>query len=170
MTFNHRFTIDKKMQTTKTTPAAKPTPLTQSERVIHSGRIALLVAAFGLAFVLGTSGFQTYFSTERRLIAAADEIVTALKAYRDASPGTVKEFPLELANLKHDPRMLADVGYLTDFPVDPIAQKQTWGVVRNKSNQVVGVPSLSNDAPTMFARWFAFKGGEKYSEWKFLAE
>ena len=170
MTFNHRFTIDKKMQTTKTTPAAKPTPLTQSERVIHSGRIALLVAAFGLAFVLGTSGFQTYFSTERRLIAAADEIVTALKAYRDASPGTAKEFPLELANLKHDPRMLADVGYLSDFPIDPIAQTQTWGVVRNKNNQVIGVHSLSNAAPTMFARWFAFRGSEKYSEWKFLAK
>ena len=157
------------MQTTKTTPAAKSTPPRQSERVIHRGWIALLVVALALAFVLATSGFQTYFSTERRLIAAADEIVTALKAYRDASPGTAKEFPLELANLKHDPRMLADVGYLTDFPVDPIAQKQPWSVVRNKNHQVVGVHSLSNDAPTMFARWFAFKGGEKYSEWKFLA-
>ena len=86
------------------------------------------------------------------MIAAADEIVTALKAYRDASPGTAKEFPLELANLKHDPRMLADVGYVTDFPVDPIAQKQTWGVLRNKNNQVIGVHSLSNDAPMLFAR------------------
>ena len=149
---------------------AKATPPTPSERVIHRGWVALFAVALGLACVLGTSGFQTYWNKERRLIAAAEEIVTALKAYRDASPGTAKEFPLELANLKHDPRMLADVGYLTDFPVDPIAQKQTWGVVRNKSNQVIGVHSLSNETPTMFARWFAFKGGEKYSEWKFTAE
>ena len=158
------------MQTTKTTLAAKSTQPTQSERVIHRGWIALLVVALGLAFVLGTSGFQTFSNKERRLIAAADEIVTALKAYRDASPGTAKEFPLELANLKHDPRMLADVGYLTDFPVDPITQKQTWGVVRNKNHQVIGVHSLSNETSTMFARSFAFKGGEKYSEWKFMAE
>ena len=67
------------------------------------------------------------------------------------------------SNLKHDPRMLADVGYLTDFPVDPIAQKQTWSVVRNKNHQVVGVHSLSNEAPTLFAPWFAFRGGAKYS-------
>ena len=138
--------------------------------MIHRGWIALLVVVLGLAIVLGTSGFQTFWNKERRLIAAADEIVTALKAYRDASPGTAKEFPLELANLKHDPRMLADAGYLTDFPVDPIAQKQTWGVVRNKNNQIIGVHSLANDTSTLFARLFAFKSGEKYSDWKFLAE
>ena len=132
--------------------------------------------AFAIALLLGTSGSQTYFSKERRLIAAADEIVTALKAYRDASPGTAKEFPNQLADLMRDPRMLADKGYLLALPVDPITQKQEWGVVRNKNNQVIGVHSLSNDSPTLFAKLFSLRGGEKYSEglalghWKFLAE
>ena len=151
-------------------PTPKTNQLLKSERIIHRGWIALLVAALVIAFLLGTSGFQMYWSKERRLIAAADEIVTALKAYRDASPGTAKEFPLELADLTHDPRMLADKAYLTTLPVDPITQKQEWGVVRNKGNQVIGVHRLSNDSPTLFAKLFSFLGGVKYSDWKFTAE
>jgi hypothetical protein len=154
----------KNMTTSKTNQSLK------SDRVIHRGWIALLVVALGIAFLFGTSGFQTYWSKERRLIVAADEIVTALKAYGDASPGTAKEFPLELADLIHDPRMLADKGYLSTLPVDPIAQKQEWGVVRNQNNQVIGVHSLSNDSPTLFAKLLSLRGGEKYSDWKFLAE
>ena len=44
----------------------------------------------------------------------------------DASRGTAKEFPLELADLKHDPRILAEwlayghKCYLATLPLDPI--------------------------------------------------
>jgi hypothetical protein len=139
-------------------------------RPIKRGSIIALIIVFAIALLLGTIGFQTYWNKERRLIAAADEIVTALKAYRDGSPGTAKEFPAELADLGHDPRMLSDTRYLATLPVDPITQKQEWGVVRNSSNQVIGVHSLSNEAPTLFAKLFSFRGGEKYSDWTFVAE
>ena len=140
------------------------------DRVINRRWIATLVMTLALALMLGTSGFQTYWSKERRLIAATDEIVVALKAYSNASPGTAKEFPLEFTDLMRDPRMLADKSYLRVLPVDPITQQQEWGVVRNKDNRVIGVHGLSNDAPTLFATLFSFRGGEKYSDWKFLAE
>ena len=130
----------------------------------------MLVIVMGLALLLGTSGFQTYWSKERRLIAAADEIVAALNAYSTASPGTARDFPLELADLAHDPRMLAEVSYLSVLPVDPVAQNQEWGVVRNNKNQVIGVHSRSNDAPTLFAKLFSFREGKKYADWKFMAE
>jgi type II secretory pathway pseudopilin PulG len=158
------------MQIAKNSATPKTNQSLKSDRVIHRGWIALLVVALGIAFLLGTAGFQTYWSKERRLIAAGNEIVSALQAYRKASPGTAKEFPLELADLSRDPRMLADKGYLTALPVDPIAQKQEWGVVRNKNNQVIGVHSLSNESPTLLARILSFRGGEKYSEWKFTLE
>ena len=140
------------------------------EPAIHRGWIALLVVAFAIALLIGTSGFQTFWSKERRLNAAGNEIVAALKAYRDASPGTAKEFPLELADLTRDPRMLADKGYLATLPVDPISQKQEWGVLRNKANQIIGVHSLSNNSPTLFATFISLRGGEKYSFWEFFAE
>lgn len=70
----------------------------------------------------------------------------------------------------HDPRMLSDKRYLTTLPVDPMTQKKEWGMVRNKANHVIGVHSLSNEAPTLFAKLFAFRGGDRHSEWKFTAE
>lgn len=158
------------MQAMKPVDTTKSTQTIKSERVVHRRWIAFLIVTIGLAFVLGTSGFQTYFSKERRLIVAGNEIVTALKAYHDASPGTVKEYPLELADLKRDPRMLAEKGYLMTLPVDPVAQKMDWGVVRNKYNQVIGVHSLSNDSPTLIGRLLSLQGAKKYSDCKFIAE
>ena len=158
------------MQATKNRAPPKTNQPMKSERVIHRGRIALIIFALVIAFVLGTSGFQTYWSKARRLISAGSEIVAALLAYRDASPGTAKEFPLELADLKRDSRMLAEKVYLATLPVDPIMQTQEWGAVRNTNNQVIGVHSSSNESPTLFATLFSFHGGEKYSDWKFVAE
>lgn len=140
------------------------------QRVIGKRAIVALAVPLVIAFIVGTSSFQTYFSKERRLIAAGEEIVTGLKAYREASPGTAKEFPLELIDLLHDPRMLSDRKYLTALPVDPVTLKQEWGVIRNKNNQVIGVNSLSNESSTFFAKVFSFRGGVKYSDWKFMAE
>ena len=142
----------------------------EQNRVTNGRWIALLVVAVGIALLLGTTGFQTYWNKERRLISAADEIVAALKGYSNVSPGTAKDFPLELADLRRDPRMLAEVSYLSVLPVDPVAQTQDWGVIRNKNNQVSGVHSLSNESPTLFATFFSLRSGEKYSDWKFLAE
>lgn len=158
------------MQTAKNTVAPKLNQPMKSERVTHRGWIALLIIVLVIAFLLSTSSFQIYWSKERRLISAANEIVTALRAYRDASSGTTKEFPLILADLQHDSRLLADKAYLVTLPVDPIMQTQEWGVVRNKNNQVIGVHSLSNKSPTLFAKVFSFRGGEKYSDWNFTAE
>jgi type II secretory pathway pseudopilin PulG len=153
----------------KTAVPTKANKIVADQRPIQRRSIVWLVAMLGLALLISTSGFQTYWSKERRLIAAADEIVTALRAYRDGSPGTTKDFPLELADLSHDPRMLSDTRYLATLPVDPITQSQKWGVVRNQSNQIIGVHSLSNESPTLFAKLFTFPGGEKYSDWRFLA-
>jgi hypothetical protein len=152
--------------TTPTTSLQRAGP----DQMINRRWVFLLIATLALGFLLGTTGFQTYWSKERRLIAAADEIVTALKAYRDASPGTAKEFPLELADLMRDPRTLADKSYIATLPIDPITQKQEWGVLRNASNQVIGVHSLSTESPTLFARLLSFRGGEAYSDWEFSAE
>ena len=142
----------------------------QSSRLFKPLGVAALVIAFGISFLLGTDGFRTYLSKERRLIEAGDVIAKALRTYRDASPGSAKDFPTELTDLLHDPRMLADKSYLSTLPVDPLTQKQEWAVIRNKINQVVGVHSLSNEAPTIYAKLFSFRGGGKYSDWTFIAE
>ena len=150
--------------TTRSTNSASST------RLVKPLGIAALVIAFAIAFLLGTEDFQTYLSKERRLIEAGEALAKALQIYRDASPGSAKDFPTELSDLLHDPRMLADKGYLNTLPVDPLTKKQEWGVIRNKLNQVVGVRSLSNESPTIYAKILSFRGGAKYSDWKFTAD
>ena len=157
-------------------PPSRSDQTVKSDRVLNPRWIAVLIVALGLAVLLGTEDFQTYLSKERRLIEAGEVLVKALEAYRDASPGTAKDFPTELNDLLHDPRMLADKGYLSTLPVDPLTKNQEWGVIRNKLNQVVGVRSLSNESPTIYAKILSFHGGARYSEglalghWKFMAE
>ena len=142
------------------------------DSLINPRWLALLVAAF----VLGTEKFQTFWSKERGLVAAGEEIVTVLRAYRDASPGTAKTYPIQLSDLYRDPRMLADKGDLLAIPLDPVILKQEWGTIKNKNNEIIGVHSLSSATPTFFSTLFLFRRGAKYSEelalghWKFMAE
>ena len=108
-----------------------PAPSPPANR-LHIGSIVSLISAVAIALLLGT-GLETYLNQERRLVSAGHDIVTALKAYRAASPGSAKELPHSLDDLLHDPRMLADKGYLTTLPVDPMTQKQEWDVIKNKA-------------------------------------
>ena len=79
-------------------------PTTAGHRPINRRWIVLLIVILILASLVSSGGFQTYWSKEHRLIDAGNEIVTALNAYRAASPGTAKDFPLQLHDLLHNPR------------------------------------------------------------------
>ena len=118
--------------------------------------IAGLIVAVAFAILMAT-GLDTYLNQERRLVNAGKEIVTALEAYRAASPGSAKELPRSLEDLKHDPRQLAEIGYLTTLPVDPMTQKQEWGVIKNQDEQIIGVHSLSTGTPTWIGRILSLK-------------
>ena len=128
--------------------------------------IAGLIVAVAFAILMAT-GLDTYLNQERRLVNAGKEIVTALEAYRAASPGSAKELPRSLEDLKHDPRQLAEIGYLTTLPVDPMTQKQEWGVIKNQDEQIIGVHSLSTGTPTWIGRILSLQSGGAYADWKF---
>ena len=129
--------------------------------------VALVILIGAIAVFLAT-GLDSYLNQERRLVSAGNEIVAALEAYRANSPGSAKELPRSLEDLKHDPRQLAEIGYLTSLPVDPITQKQEWGVIKNQGEQIVGVHSLSTGTPTWVGRILSLQGGGTYADWKFV--
>ena len=129
--------------------------------------IAILIAAIAVALLLGT-GLETYLNQERRLVNAGHEIVAALETYRTASPGSAKELPRDLSELLHDPRMLADKGYLSTLPVDPVTQKQEWGVIKNPAEQIIGVHSLAPATPTWIGRILSLQSGDTYADWRFV--
>ena len=148
-------------QTMKTSP-----PFASSDRLRISVIIGLIVAV--AIAVLSATGLETYLNQERRLVSAGHQIVTALEAYRANSPGSAKELPRALEDLLHDPRMLADKGYLTTLPVDPMTQKQDWGVIKNQAEQIMNVHSLSAGTPTWIGRILSLQSGNSYADWQFL--
>ena len=134
---------------------------------LRFGPIVFLILAVVVALLLGT-GLETYLNQERRLVSSGQEIVTSLEAYRTASPGSAKELPHPLDDLLHDPRMLADKGYLSTLPVDPLTQKQERGVIKNQAEQIVGVHSLATTTPTWIGQILSLQSGDTYAEWQFL--
>ena len=148
-------------QTMKTSP-----PFASSDRLRISVIIGLIVAV--AIAVLSATGLEIYLNQERRLVSAGHQIVTALEAYRANSPGSAKELPRALEDLLHDPRMLADKGYLTTLPVDPMTQKQDWGVIKNQAEQIMDVHSLSAGTPTWIGRILSLQSGNSYADWQFL--
>ena len=145
----------------KTPPPSPPT------HRLRASLIVAVIAAVAFALLLGR-GLETYLNQERRLVTAGQEIVTALAAYRAASPGSAKELPRDLSELLHDPRMLADKGYLATLPVDPVTQKQEWGVIKNQAEQIIGVHSLSTATPTWIGRILSRQSGSTYADWQFV--
>lgn len=141
-------------------------PFASSDRLRISVIIGLIVAV--AIAVLSATGLETYLNQERRLVSAGHQIVTALEAYRANSPGSAKELPRALEDLLHDPRMLADKGYLTTLPVDPMTQKQDWGVIKNQAEQIMNVHSLSAGTPTWIGRILSLQSGNSYADWQFL--
>ena len=148
-------------QIMKTPPPSPPT------HRLRASLIVAVIAAVAFALLLGT-GLETYLNQERRLVTAGQEIVTALAAYRAASPGSAKELPRNLEDLLHDPRMLADKSYLSTLPVDPVTQKQEWGVIKNKAEQIIGVHSQSTATPTWIGRILSRQSGSTYADWQFV--
>ena len=148
-------------QIMKTPPPSPPT------HRLRASLIVAVIAAVAFALLLGT-GLETYLNQERRLVTAGQEIVATLEAYRATSPGSAKELPRSLEDLLHDPRMLADKGYLATLPVDPVTQKQEWGVIKNQAEQIIGVHSLSTATPTWIGRILSRQSGSTYADWQFV--
>lgn len=98
-------------------------------------------------FVFWLTGYRSPSgpSKQRRVLAVAGKIVTALKVYCDRSLSIANELSLELADIGHYPRMLTVMKYHRTLPVDPVAEKEGWIASRSKLNQVVGdSPCQSN--------------------------
>ena len=133
---------------------------------LNAGVVIGLIVIVAIA-VLSLTGLETYLNQERRLVNAGSEIVAALEAYRAHSPGSAKELPRSLEDLQHDPRQLAEIGYLNSVPIDPITLKQEWGVIKNQGEQIIGVHSLSTATPTWIGRILSMQSGGSYTDWKF---
>jgi type II secretory pathway pseudopilin PulG len=109
---------------------------------------------------------------EKELLFIGKQFRDAIALYYESSPGGIKKYPPDLKVLLQDERYPVFKRYLRKIYIDPMTNKPEWGIVNAPDGGVVGVYSLSDDAPSKIARFDkanqSFEGKAKYSEWVFF--
>lgn len=142
--------------------------------------LLILVAIMGVTLAMLGTFWHTaqQRAREQQLLFIGNQFSNAIYAYYQNPPseGTnagIKQFPKRLEDLLQDNRQQTTVRYLRKIFADPITGKFQWGLIKGADGGIVGVYSLSEDAPLKTANFG--KGNEKfsykkhYSEWQFTS-
>lgn len=137
--------------------------------------IGLLIAVAIIGAALAGAGVVWHTAQqrerERELLFVGDQIRQAIGRYYNASGGPAKQYPQSLDDLLRDPRQPGMVRYLRKHYYDPITGTTDWGLVKDPSDRIMGVFSLSEEQPIKQANFSMadrqFEGKEKYSQWMF---
>jgi hypothetical protein len=131
--------------------------------------IAILLG--GLAIVGEVWETSARREKETELLFIGNQYRRAIGLFYEATPGTVKRYPRELADLVQDPRQPGAQRHIRKLFPDPMTGKE-WQVVRGADGGIQGVHSASEAAPLKIAgfrvRDASFEGAQKYADWKFI--
>ena len=110
---------------------------------------------------------------EAELLFVGDQYRDAIHSYYERSPGGAKRYPQKLEDMLQDVRVPTVQRYLRRLYRDPITGKADWGLVQAPQGGIMGVYSLSEDAPVKTGAFpradaaFEDPAVTKYSDWKF---
>jgi type II secretory pathway pseudopilin PulG len=136
--------------------------------------LLFVVAVMGATLALGGVVWQTAQQREKELelLFVGHQFRQAIASYYHASPGGVQRYPLELADLMKDPRFPGVRRHLRRVYADPMTGKTDWGVLRSFDGGIIGVHSLSEQAPIRahfpVGPDREFTGKTRYADWKFV--
>jgi type II secretory pathway pseudopilin PulG len=130
--------------------------------------VAILMG--GLALVGEVWETSAKREREAELLFIGNEYRKAIARYYESTPGGVKRYPRELADLIKDERHPATQRYLRKLYVDPFGGKE-WGLVKAPDGGIAGVHSLSEEKPLKIAgfklRDAGFEAASRYADWTF---
>jgi hypothetical protein len=131
--------------------------------------IAILLG--GLAIVGEVWETAARREKEAELLFIGNQYRRAIGLFYESTPGVVKRYPRELADLIEDPRQPGMQRHIRKLYPDPITGKE-WVIIRGADGGVQGVQSASEAAPLKIAgfrvRDASFEGAGKYADWKFI--
>jgi type II secretory pathway pseudopilin PulG len=131
--------------------------------------IAILLG--GLALVGEVWETSTRREKEAELLFIGNQYRRAIGLYYETTPGTVKRYPRELADLVKDPRHPSTQRHIRKLFPDPVTGKE-WVVIKGADGGVQGVHTASEEMPLKIAgfrvRDASFEGAQKYADWKFI--
>lgn len=132
--------------------------------------VLFVVALLGATLALTGTVWHTEVRREKEaeLLFVGGEYRRAIRQYSQAGG----QYPARLEDMVKDPRQPTTVRYLRKLYPDPITGKQDWGLVRGPNNSIIGIFSISKEAPIKTAGFKLddkdFEGKTKYFEWQFM--
>lgn len=138
--------------------------------------IGVLLAVGLIGTQLALAGMVWSFAQarqkERELLFVGGQFRTAISQYYLNPQGPQKEYPRRLEDLLKDPRYPGTVRHLRKIYADPITGKKRWGLIRLPNGGIIGVYSLSEEAPIKTANFrpidLSFTNKQRYADWKFV--
>ncbi len=108
--------------------------------------LAMLVLALGTQRVFVSTAQQHLSAQKRMQTRLLQTYNRALVSYREASPGTNKQFPLTLQDLLLDKRQLQTRRYMRKLYGDPLQPGvdplMAWGFVRDAQGRILSMYSV----------------------------
>lgn len=136
--------------------------------------LLLALCMLGLAVAGPLWSQRAQREKERELLRVGALYARALASYRDASPGSLKEYPDRLEALLLDTRYIGTRRHLRALYPDPMNPGQPWGLVLDAEHRIVGVYSQSANAPVAQGPLdlgdISLKPAQRYSDWKFTVK
>jgi len=133
--------------------------------------LAVALTGGALAAVGELSSRAAQREKEAELLFIGREFRSAIAAYYERAPGGAKRYPQKLEDLLEDKRHPVVQRYLRRIYADPLTAKAEWGLVDAPEGGIMGVHSLSADAPVKTGGFDkadeALAGAASYADWKF---
>lgn len=108
---------------------------------------------------------------EQELIRVGEAYRLAIGRYYNETPSVVKEYPPNLEVLLSDKRFPTPKKHIRKLYIDPITQREGWGIVEAPSGGVMGIYSLSDKPPFKVAGFRPhlrhLNDKKYYGEWYF---
>jgi type II secretory pathway pseudopilin PulG len=136
--------------------------------------LLLLIMISGIALAQAGVRWRDASQREREqeLIKVGEAYRLAIGRYYNETPGLVKEYPPSLEALLSDSRFPNPRKHLRKLYMDPITQREGWGIVGAPSGGVMGIYSLSDKPPFKkngFRPHLSHLTNKKYyGEWFFI--
>ncbi len=145
----------------------------KSQGFILLGVLALVMIS---GFSLAQAGIRwrdaVQHERERELLKIGEVYRKAIGSYYNQTPGVVKQYPPSLEALISDERFPQARRHIRKLYLDPITQREGWGIVEAPSGGVMGVYSLSDKAPFKTKgfrpQYQQFEDRKYYGEWYFV--